>query len=105
MRSIWKYVKAGYGADFEWFFIGGDDLFVVPSNLRAYLHSKEVLEATAHGTKPLFIGRRFQQPRGQLFNSGGAGYGLNRPALELLVKHLDDGKCMPHQKVREGCEP
>jgi len=99
IRSIWKYVALGYGRDFEWFFVGGDDLFVIPSNLRAYLRSPEVLAATEGGRKPLFIGRRFQQPGGQFFNSGGAGYGLNRAALKLLVDHLDDGRCMPHQKV------
>jgi len=92
VRSIWKYVQTAYAADFDWFFIGGDDLFVIPSNLRAYLHSPAMLEASMHGAKPIFFGRRFQIPHGQLFNSGGAGYGLNRAALKLLVEHLNDPK-------------
>jgi len=92
VRSIWKYVHAAYTTEFDWFFIGGDDLFVIPSNLRAYLHSPAMQEASMHGEKPMFIGRRFQIPHGQLFNSGGAGYGLNRAALKLLVDHLDDPK-------------
>jgi len=85
VRSIWKYVHASYGGEFEWTFIGGDDLFVIPSNLRAYLH-------TLPTDEPVFFGRRFQIPGSQLFNSGGAGYGLNRKALQLLVDHLDDPK-------------
>ena len=83
----------GYGRDFDWFFIGGDDLFVIPENLRAYLTSPEMAAASEGGKRPIFLGRRFQIPGGQLFNSGGAGYGLNRAALELLVAHLDDAKC------------
>jgi len=94
VRSIWKYVHRSYGEEFDWFFIGGDDLFVIPSNLRKYLHS------LGNATQaPMFLGRRFQIPKGQLFNSGGAGYALNRAALNLLVSHLDDAKCYPNQRV------
>jgi hypothetical protein len=85
VRSIWKYAHSAYGRDFEWMFIGGDDLFVIPSNLRAYLH-------TIPTDEPVFLGRRFQIPGSQLFNSGGAGYGLNRKALQLLVDNLDNPK-------------
>jgi hypothetical protein len=100
VRSIWKYVSLAYAADFEWFFIGGDDLFVIPSNLRAYLHSPAMLEASQHGLTPIFLGRRFQIPNGQFFNSGGAGYGLNRAALKLLVEHLDGPKVRTLFKTR-----
>ena len=119
VRSIWKYVEAaGYSREFDWFFIGGDDLFVIPSNLRAYLKALPT-------DKPIFLGRRFQIPNGQFFNSGGAGiyrslfcfckgrtllgllpfllstcpsllavsgYGLNRAALKILVDNLDNIK-------------
>lgn len=109
VRSIWKYVYHAYGQEFDWFYIGGDDLFIIPENLRAYLTSPELVEAgggsssssggEGSGGNPLFLGRRFQIPRGQLFNSGGAGYALNRAALKLLFDHLDNPKCFPHQKV------
>ena len=99
VRSIWKYVHYAYASHFDWFIIGGDDLFVIAPNLRAYLLSPEITEAGKDHTVPLFLGRRFQIPNAQLFNSGGAGYVLNRPALELLVRHLDETKCRPHQKV------
>jgi glycoprotein-N-acetylgalactosamine 3-beta-galactosyltransferase len=76
----------------------GDDLFIIPSNLRAYLNSDEIKTAAKDNT-PLFLGRRFQIPKAQLFNSGGAGYILNRAALKLLVDNLDNPECRPHQKV------
>ena len=99
VRSIWKYVHHAYASHFDWFVIGGDDLFVIAPNLRAYLTSPEIAAASEGGAKPLFLVRRFQIPNAQLFNSGGAGYVLNRAALELLVKNLDATKCRPHQKV------
>jgi len=99
VRSIWKYVHAAYREEFDWFVIGGDDLFVVPSNLRAYVTSEAVQRASEGGKKPMFLGRRFQIPKGQLFNSGGAGYVLNREALDLLVDNLDNQRCRPHQHV------
>lgn len=92
VRSIWKYVHYSYLEEFDWFFIGGDDLFIIPSNLRSYL-------VGLNTTGPQFVGRRFQIPGGQLFNSGGAGYGLNRAALKLLVAHLDSAACHPSQRV------
>ena len=40
----------------------GDDLFIIVENLRKYLLSDEILEATGHGTKPIFLGRPFLPP-------------------------------------------
>lgn len=33
-RAIWKYVNFHYNDDFDWFVLGGDDLFVIVENLR-----------------------------------------------------------------------
>ena len=68
-----------------------------PSSSRAYLRSQQVVDAAGpDGTTPLFLGRRFHVPNGQLFNSGGAGYMLNKASLRLLVSHLDGPECQPH---------
>mmetsp|Transcript_48252 Transcript_48252/g.61900 ORF Transcript_48252/g.61900 Transcript_48252/m.61900 type:complete len:506 (+) Transcript_48252:109-1626(+) len=102
VRSIWKYVSLSYSNEFDWFMMGGDDLFIIPSNLRAYLNSDQIKKASGfpENNIPLFLGRRFQIPNGgQLFNSGGAGYILNKAALKILNDNLDNPLCKPHQKV------
>jgi hypothetical protein len=61
-RAIWTYVHRHHAQDFDYFIIGGDDLYVVVDNLRRYLLSDKVVQASAGGTKPLFLGRRFLPP-------------------------------------------
>lgn len=36
-RSIWKYIGHHYKDEFDWFLIGGDDMYYIVSNLRKYL--------------------------------------------------------------------
>lgn len=33
-RAIWKYINFHYMEDFDWFVLGGDDLFIIVENLR-----------------------------------------------------------------------
>ena len=49
VRSIWKYVHLHYGDKFDWFHIGGDDLLVIPPNMRAYLLSEEIQRESNNG--------------------------------------------------------
>lgn len=95
-RAIWKFVYAELRHEFDYFLLGGDDMFYIVENLRAYLNSPEIVTATDTG-KPLFLGRKFQPPKQIVFNSGGAGYILNRRALEILGENLDRPHCFPHQ--------
>mmetsp|Transcript_9694 Transcript_9694/g.16078 ORF Transcript_9694/g.16078 Transcript_9694/m.16078 type:complete len:955 (+) Transcript_9694:76-2940(+) len=97
IRSIWKYVHKNYRDDFDWFLLGGDDMYYIVENLKTYLESKEVV-AAKQLDKGLFLGRRFFPPTQVEFNSGGAGYILDRVALDVLVSHIDGPPCMPHQK-------
>ena len=98
-RSIWAYVAEAERRvpEHDWFVIGGDDLYVVVENLRRYVASDEIREAGGGPSwpRPLFLGRRFQQPGGTIFNSGGAGYVMNRAALKLLADNLDSPSCHP----------
>ena len=48
----------------------------------------------------LFLGRRFFPPKQEVFNSGGAGYLLDKAALRVLMANIDTPKCWPHQRVR-----
>lgn len=110
VRSAWSYVYDNYYDHYDWFHIGGDDLYVLVENLRLYLESEEI-QLAANGGKllpdssptsqyPLFLGRRFKEGGNEdrIFNSGGSGYTINKAALKALVV---DGfpKCMPHLKT------
>lgn len=46
----------------------------------------------------MYIGRIFQPPNQLIFNSGGAGYTLDKRAVKVLGENIDSPKCFPHQK-------
>lgn len=96
-RSIWKFIAKNYASEFDYFLIGGDDMFYIIENLKAYLNSQEVRELRAKGTG-VFLGRRFFPPKQNVFNSGGAGYLVDQAALAVLGAHLDSPECFPHQR-------
>ena len=62
IRSIWKYVHLNYRDDFDWFLLGGDDMYYIVENLKTYLESTEVVTAKKlqkgtekeESTKPLY---------------------------------------------------
>jgi glycoprotein-N-acetylgalactosamine 3-beta-galactosyltransferase len=96
VRSIWSYVYDNYYEDYDWFHIGGDDLFLLVENMRLYLESNAIKLAARGGStdgtppgqeKPLFLGRRFAEGgnRNRMFNSGGSGYSINKAAIKALV--------------------
>lgn len=60
---------------------GGDDMYYIVENLQAYLSSDPAVLAATERNEGLYIGRRFYPGGGKVFNSGGAGYILNRAAL------------------------
>ena len=110
VRSIWSYVYDNYYEKYDWFHIGGDDLYLLVENLRLYLESEEI-QTTANGgiylpeenqttAKPLFLGRRFKEggDESRIFNSGGSGYTLNKAALKALVVDAFP-TCMPHLRT------
>jgi glycoprotein-N-acetylgalactosamine 3-beta-galactosyltransferase len=97
VRSMWSYIYDNYYEKYDWFHIGGDDLYLIVDNLRLYLESEEIQTALNGGIylpngdettqTPLFLGRRFQYlgDPNDIFNSGGSGYTMNKAALKLLV--------------------
>jgi hypothetical protein len=95
-RSIWKYIAHNFMNDFDYFLLGGDDMFYIVENLVDYLASDEIVSLKNQG-KGMFIGRRFFPPKQQVFNSGGAGYILDRTALKVLQENIDTPKCFPNQ--------
>jgi len=107
IRSVWSYVYDNYYNDYDWFHIGGDDLYLLVENLRLYVES-DVVRSAANGGRqpledwgqkfqtPLFLGRRFAEQGNmeRIFISGGAGYTINKATLKALVRSFP--QCMPH---------
>ena len=94
IRSIWRFVGEHYVDQFDYFFLGGDDMFVIPENLRAYLAT------LGSPDEDHFAGRRFKGGgRNNYFNSGGAGYAISRGLLRRYLSVLDDPGCSPNAKT------
>lgn len=103
-KSIWEFIYNKFLNNYDYFLIGGDDMIYFIENLRAYLNSEEIknYQKVNNGT---YLGNRFY-PSGFnnmsgksypfIFNSGGAGYILDRKALKILGKDISDGKCYPN---------
>lgn len=97
VRSMWSYIYDNYYQKYDWFHIGGDDVYLLVENLRLYLESEEIRTASNGGMylpdgtetsqTPLFLGRRFAYmgDMEDIFNSGGSGYTINKAALKTLV--------------------
>ena len=85
-----------YINDYDYFFVGGDDMHLIVENLRGYLG---VVELENGKDKPVLLGhhvrRRF---RTQFYVGGGPGYVLNKPALKLLVEKAFP-TCFPEKIV------
>lgn len=92
VRSIWRFVGENYLEDHDWFFIGGDDLFVMPHNLKTYLASLTNKDQSDPKTKEYFVGRRFNAGGKNYFNSGGAGYALSQATLRKFLANIDDAQ-------------
>ena len=88
-------VHLHYASDYDWFFIGGHDLYVIPQNLRDFLKTR------APPSTPQFLGRRFRDYGKVLFNSGGAGYALSKAALDGYAAHADDAACAPRLRTSQ----
>lgn len=81
---------------YDFFHIGGDDLYLIVENLRLYLESEEIQLASNGGQylpdgsedtqTPLFLGRRFAEggDRDRMFISGGSGYTMNKGECVLV---------------------
>jgi len=96
VREIWSFVHAAYLEDYDYFWLGGDDVFLIVENLKKYLESEEIVKLK-EGGKGLYIGSRKKEGGNmdKIFNAGGSGYILDRAALASLAKQLPI--CWPGQ--------
>jgi glycoprotein-N-acetylgalactosamine 3-beta-galactosyltransferase len=98
--NIWKRIYAEYKDQADWFIKADDDTFMVIPNLKEYIWSQWSNDTTT----PRYIGRRFKLGGDPLnnFNSGGAGYGLNRAALDKFME--GHSKQQGHCRFMKGPE-
>jgi glycoprotein-N-acetylgalactosamine 3-beta-galactosyltransferase len=103
VQAMWFFAYQNFLLDFDWFHIGGDDMYVIPDNLRRLgdHHTNEK-------KRPLYLGGSIPNSKNlaRRFCGGGAGYTLNRYALHLLVQRMLNGECpaetAPDEDVRLG---
>jgi glycoprotein-N-acetylgalactosamine 3-beta-galactosyltransferase len=97
VRSTWAYVHENYLEKYDWFFISGDDTFVIAENLR-HAAAQYPVDKT-----PIYLGSPAVYPPHPhwLCCSGGAGYTLNRAALRILYSKLTWTGCHPHDITSE----
>ena len=108
VRSIWSYIYTHYYSDYDWFLLGGDDMYYIMENLYEFLSSPEI-KAAAAAKQGVYLGRTLKYPyqptsdgtttpgdaarAGVGFNSGGAGYILDPMALRILAVNLQFPHC------------
>ena len=88
VQAMWYYAHQNFLLDFDWFHIGGDDMYVLPENLRR-------TAATFGHQRARILGGSIPNSKNpkRRFCGGGAGYTLNRKALHLLVQRFESGEC------------
>lgn len=120
IRSIWTYAYDHYLNDYDYFYIAGDDTYVLVDNMRLFLQGPEVkrleqgyldrisMHHAVHGAKmsaqlrprPLFFGNLMIHKRLPVI-AGGPGYILNKAALQLWGENGADSFRTTWQDPRE----
>lgn len=97
IMAMFKYAYKHYRNDFDYFHIGGDDMYVIGENLK-YTVSTGNWKGPWNQTEPLFLGGSLPLWKQRRYCGGGSGYTINRPALDLLMKLSNTPRCWPHMQ-------
>lgn len=103
VRAMFEYAYDHYLQDFDFFIIGGDDYYVIAENLK-YLVSTGNWKGPWNQSQPLFLGGSLiSMPyTRKRYCGGGAGYTINRLALQLLIEKLwRHPSCWPHHQASD----
>lgn len=94
VQAMWFYVHANYLLEFDWFHIGGDDMYVIPDNIRRMVDAQFTHTPSVQPI-PQILGASIPNSKNpkRRFCGGGAGYTLNRRALHLVVQRFANGEC------------
>ena len=85
-RSIWAYIYDSYYNDFDFFWLGGDDVHVIVENMIDYLWNlTESIGQHRSETEPLYLGHLIQRAGNLTYVGGGPGYLFNRVTLKKMV--------------------
>ena len=93
-RSIWAYMYDNYLDEYDYFHLGGDDLYLIVENLRRFLERVE----DQNEDQPRYFGQWVPQPISADYQypipknhsymvSGGPGYVINSAALKRFVEN------------------
>jgi glycoprotein-N-acetylgalactosamine 3-beta-galactosyltransferase len=97
VRSIWAYISDHYLEDYDWFHLGGDDLYMIVNNMRRFLRNVEKRKKDPN--EPIFLGSIVHEgSKDFAYVAGGPGYTLNRAALRLFAKKALN-QCLKTQVV------
>jgi hypothetical protein len=96
VRNIWSYIQKNYVNHFDFFHLGGDDMYLIVNNLRHLVSNPYTSHSDMHD-RPLFLGQWIRQKNGY-YVGGGPGYTLNRVSLNRLVNDILP-TCFPHTRA------
>jgi hypothetical protein len=90
-RAIWKYIHQHYAHQYEYFHLGGDDMFLIPQNLKQFLWERTRMSGTTinHTSSPPFIAGQWIRQQHRPYVGGGPGYTMNRAALQAYMQVWD----------------
>ncbi|KAG6619567.1 Glycoprotein-N-acetylgalactosamine 3-beta-galactosyltransferase [Phytophthora cinnamomi] len=115
-RAALKYLHTYFRHDYDWFYKCDDDTYAIIENMRKYLKRPEIVQR--FNREPMQMGHRFSMPNDTfnfyirdktlnalwhsrwdrlVYNSGGAGYVMNRLYLDKIVESLQDFTCLPDE--------
>ena len=122
--STWMYAYRNYRQEFDYFYICGDDTYVVMENLYAFLISDDMMKLqegyrdaiynATHGNsisiythelrpRPLILAAPMMYKRKPVIN-GGTGYILNRAALNLFGQNIMNPREEQYTNVTSSME-
>lgn len=97
-QNILQYIRRSvWFQDFDYFIMGGDDLLINIPNLRVFLSGVD----KKYPNQPLYMGRTVRASYNFAYNTGGAGYILNKASVVVLTDSFDTWHpyCFVHERV------